>query len=31
MRRWRLADRAHPHLLQAIDPQTNAVALKRLG
>jgi alpha-beta hydrolase superfamily lysophospholipase len=31
MRRWRLADRAHPHLLQAIDPQPNAVALKRLG
>jgi len=24
MRRWRLADRAHPHLLRAIDPQTAA-------
>lgn len=24
MRRWRLADRAHPHLLQAIDPHAAA-------
>jgi alpha-beta hydrolase superfamily lysophospholipase len=26
LRRWRLADRAHPHLLRAIDPQVAAAA-----
>lgn len=27
LRRWRLADRVHPHLLRAIDPSQNAAAV----
>jgi alpha-beta hydrolase superfamily lysophospholipase len=28
MRRWRLADRVHPHLLRAIDPHTTVAAVE---